>query len=121
MSNKKEIRRKFREDTFHRDGYCCKRCGFGPVIESPELVFDSHHILDRNSKDFNGTGGYVKENGITLCKYDESGLEENSCHMKAEKFHISGGAEWEEGMHPDDLYKLIGSSRGLAIKKSLNN
>jgi hypothetical protein len=50
--------------------------------------------------------------------YDENGSEEDSCHMKAEKFHISEGAEWEPGMHPEDLYKLIGSSKELAIKKS---
>lgn len=63
-------------------------------------------------------GGYVKENGITLCKYNEEGLEEGSCHMMAEKFHISDGQEWEEGMHPDDLYKMIGSSKEVAIKVS---
>ncbi|MEK6828573.1 MAG: hypothetical protein AABY15_00405 [Nanoarchaeota archaeon] len=115
MSNKKEIRRKFREDTFDRDGYCCKWCGNGSVLESPESFFDAHHITDRNEMP---NGGYVPENGITLCKFDENGLEEGSCHMKAEKFHISGGEEWEEGMHPDDLYKLIGSSKELAIEKS---
>lgn len=117
MSKKNQVRRKFREDVFDRDGYCCKWCGNGPVLEFPESVFDSHHITDRNEMP---NGGYVKENGITLCKYDESGLEENSCHMKAEKFHISEGKEWEPGMHPDDLYKVIGSSRELAIEKSNN-
>lgn len=120
MGKKNEIRRNFRESTFDRDGYKCRWCGNGPIHELPESVFDAHHILDRNSIEFNGTGGYVKENGITLCKYDENGSEENSCHMKAEKFHISEGVEWEEGMHPDDLYKLISSSRELAIEKSNN-
>jgi hypothetical protein len=38
--------------------------------------------------------------------------------MKAERFHISGGVEWESNMHPEDLYKLIGSSKELAIEKS---
>lgn len=115
MSKKKEIRKKFREDTFERDGYCCKLCSNGPVYEFPETVFDAHHIVDRHEMP---GGGYVKENGITLCKYDENGLEENSCHMKAEKFHITGGQEWTEGMHPDDLYKLIGSSKEKAIEAS---
>lgn len=26
--------------------------------------------------------------------------------------------QWEPNLHPDDLYKLIGSSKELAIKKS---
>ena len=39
--------------------------------------------------------------------------------MMAEKFHISGGSEWEKGMHPNDLYVIIGSSYDLAVKKSL--
>ena len=115
MSKKKEIRRNFRESVFDRDGYCCKRCGFGPVYESPELIFDAHHITDRHDM---LNGGYVPENGITLCKYDENGLEEGSCHMMAEQFHISEGQEWNPGMHPDDLYKSIGSSHEEAIKAS---
>ena len=55
-------------------------------------------------------GGYVKENGITLCK--------NVCHMRAEKFHMTNGIEWEADMHPDDLYKLIDSSKEDAIQIS---
>lgn len=51
-------------------------------------------------------GGYVASNGITVCK--------DECHMKVEQFHISGGAKWEEGLHPDDLYRMIGSSREQA-------
>jgi hypothetical protein len=38
--------------------------------------------------------------------------------MKAELFHISGGELWEPGMHPDDLYQLIGSSKELAMQSS---
>lgn len=69
---------------------------------------DAHHITDRNEMP---NGGYVLENGITLCKYE--------CHMMAELFHITDGEDWYNGMHPDDLYKLIGSSRDLAIEKCL--
>lgn len=118
MKKKKQIREIFRNQVFERDNYTCKICTrhYGKEVAVEHL--DSHHILDRNSIEFNGTGGYVPENGITLCKYDENGLEENSCHMKAERFHISEGEEWESGMHPDDLYKLIGSSKELAIEKS---
>jgi hypothetical protein len=68
---------------------------------------DAHHITDRNKMP---NGGYVKENGITVCE---------ECHLKAEKFHQTGGLEWEEGFHPNDLYKLIDSSFNLALQKSL--
>jgi hypothetical protein len=116
MSNKKQIRRKFRDDTFGRDNYCCKWCGNDfSTIDFPETVLDAHHITDRKEMP---NGGYVMENGITLCKMNDEGLEEDSCHMKAELFHISGGQKWTSGMHPDDLYKLIGSSKELAIEKS---
>jgi hypothetical protein len=114
MSKKKsEVRKAFRYDTFDRDEHCCKWCGAGPHYESANSLLDAHHITDRNEMP---GGGYVMENGITLCKVDKEGDEADSCHMKAELFHISGGEEWTEGMHPDDLYKLIGSSKELAIK-----
>jgi len=118
---KNQIRVKFKQEVFKRDNYTCKVCGKYYGKDKAEEFLDSHHILDRNSPEFNGTGGYVKENGITLCKYNFGATfatEKDSCHMKAEKFHISEGKEWEEGMHPDDLYKLIGSSKGEAIKAS---
>lgn len=115
-SKKKEIRKKFRDSVFKRDGYKCSWCGNGPFKSEPEKHLDAHHITDRNDMP---NGGYVPENGISLCKYGENDLEKDSCHMKAEKFHISGGEEWEEGMHPDDLYKLIDSSKELAIETKI--
>ena len=125
MSKKKEIRKKFKEDVFKRDKYTCKICLLKYAEDEAELHLDAHHITDRNEM-FNG--GYTKENGITLCKYEQLTpgrelmrvSEENSCHMKAEKFHITEGKEWELGMHPDDLYKLIGSSKEQAVKASEN-
>lgn len=117
MSKKKEIRRKFREAVFKRDGYCCRLCGNGPFEENPEEYLDAHHITDRSEMP---NGGYVKENGISLCKEapgvvtPEGELLDESCHMKAEKYHISGGEDWEEGAHPSDLYDMIGSSQELA-------
>jgi hypothetical protein len=54
-------------------------------------------------------GGYVKENGISLCP---------KCHLKAERFHMTNGKEWERGYHPIELYRLIGSSKELATEKS---
>ena len=106
MKTKKDIRTSFRNEVFKRDNYTCQLCG----IKSNPDWFDAHHITDRSEMP---NGGYVKENGITVCKDGN-----DSCHMKCEKYHISGGTEWEEGLHPDDLYKLIKSSKDLAIEKS---
>ena len=57
-------------------------------------------------------GGYVLENGISLCDRD------NGCHWKAEQFHLTDGEDWEDGFHPNDLYDLIGSSYEEAFDKS---
>ena len=100
---KKEIRRKFKESVFKRDGKCM-------VCGEPIGTFDmdAHHITDRNEMP---NGGYVLENGITVCA--------GGCHYKVEKFHITSGEEWVEGLHPNDLYDMINSSKDLAIEKSL--
>jgi hypothetical protein len=122
MSLKKDKRKNFKQEVFKRDKYTCKSCNMKYSQDEAERYLDAHHITDR-SEMFNG--GYVKENGITLCKYAQpnrmeltSVSEEGSCHMKAEKFHITEGEEWTPGMHPDDLYKIIGSSKEDAIKAS---
>ena len=100
---KKETRDKFRKDVFERDKFTCQVCD----VLRPEEELDAHHITDRSEMP---NGGYVKENGITVCKYE--------CHMRVEKFHISNGEDWEEGLHPDDLYIKIGSSIEEAISAS---
>jgi len=97
--NKKQVRENFRNSVFKRDGNKCKICG-----ESNSSL-DAHHITDRN---LFPNGGYTLYNGITLCQ--------KTCHLKAEKYHITNGVEWEFGFHPNDLYKLINSSYELAIK-----
>ena len=102
---KKEIRNKFRQDVYKRDKFTCRVCN----TKRDELDLDSHHIIDRNEMP---NGGYEKENGITVCKLD--------CHFKVEWFHITEGEEWNDGLHPDDLYKMVGSSKELAIEKSNN-
>lgn len=103
--SKKLIRKRFRNSVFSRDKYTCKVCG----VMRDEEELDAHHITDRNEMP---NGGYVASNGITVCK------DKDDCHMRVEKFHISGGEEWEEGLHPDDLYKLIGSSKDKAFRDS---
>lgn len=98
-AGKKAIREAFRTAVFKRDR---NRCVFCPRIDN----LDAHHITDRSLMP---AGGYVAENGITLCP---------DHHLMAERFHISGGTEWESDMHPDDLYRKIGSSHEKAIKAS---
>ena len=99
--SKKKIREDFRNSVFDRDGHKCKMCG------NPKAKLDAHHITDRSEMP---NGGYVKENGITLCDTD------TGCHMKAEQFHL--GNEVEAGFLPEDLYKKINSSYKLAYEKS---
>jgi 5-methylcytosine-specific restriction endonuclease McrA len=99
-ANKKLVRQKFRDACYKRDGHRCRICRVGGV----EL--DAHHITDRNEMP---NGGYVKENGISLCP---------PCHEKAEVYHSSGKTRHEPGYHPDDLYRAIGSSLEQAIESS---
>jgi predicted restriction endonuclease len=103
MSDKEQLqkwRRQFYETVLMRDGGRCVFCG-----STDEL--DAHHITDRHEMP---NGGYVKENGITLC---------DKHHAMAEKYHATGGKEWHQNMRPDDLYEVIGSSKALAIQKSM--
>lgn len=104
MNQKKQVRAKFKNDVFARDKYICQVCKKIGL----EVELDAHHITDRNEMP---NGGYVLSNGITVHK--------DVCHMKVERFHISGGKNWEDGLHPNDLYKLIGSSKEKAIDESL--
>ena len=100
---KREIREHFRSSVFKRDKNTCKVCNTKRKTED----LDAHHITDRSKMP---NGGYVLENGITVCKQD--------CHFKVEMFHIYEGEQWEPGLHPNDLYKMINSSYELAISKS---
>ena len=93
---KKQIRQKFRAAVFARDGFACRGCGFASAPKRAEDELDAHHITDRNEMP---NGGYVAENGISLCA---------DCHAKAEAFHC--GEPVPAGFLPEDLYALIGSS-----------
>jgi hypothetical protein len=101
--DKKTIREAFRLACFARDGYRCVVCG----CATKQL--DAHHILDRH--DLPG-GGYVPENGITLC----SGDDEDNCHWKAERWHATGTAY--PGYDPASLFARIGSSLEQALAAS---
>jgi 5-methylcytosine-specific restriction endonuclease McrA len=105
--NKKTVRAQFRRAVFLRDRYCCRMCGVCGVDrqEQPDvaIVLDAHHITDRNLMP---DGGYVPENGITLCA---------GCHVLAEQLWQTGVAA--PGFAPDDLYRKIGSSYAIALGK----
>lgn len=101
VNKKKKIRQTFRLSVFSRDNHSCRKCGV------KDVHLDAHHITDRNEMP---NGGYVMENGISLCE---------DCHIKAEVFHSSNGEHCEEGFHPDDLYKIIDSNEKIAFDKSI--
>ena len=105
MNKKKLVRHNFRTSVFNRDNFTCKMCGEHPEDTS---TLDAHHITDRNEMP---NGGYVLENGITLCP---------DCHIKAEIFHSSGKSY--EGYSPEDLYNVIGSTydKAYAASERLN-
>lgn len=100
LRHKSVVRHNFREAVFNRDGY---KCVFCDITED----LDAHHITDRHNLP---NGGYVPENGITLC---------SDHHEKAEMFHRTVGRSYVVGLHPHDLYALISSSYELATEKSL--
>lgn len=105
MLNKKEIREKFREVCLKRDKLSCAVCGIkAKSFEEAEKLFDVHHITNRKEI---VNGGYVLENGISLCEED---------HIKAEVYHSTGVSV--EGYSPDDLYKIINSNLEKAIEAS---
>lgn len=101
---KKLIRKYFRDACYKRDGFRCAMCSMKSSIDKAEEELDAHHITDRNLMP---NGGYVKENGISLCP---------ACHEKAEIYHSTGTAV--EGFAPDDLYKKINSSYEKAVEAS---
>ena len=103
----RQLRDAFVRQCFERDNHKCVMCGHNDFwIENVEHHLTVHHITDRHEMP---NGGYVIENGISLCE---------DCHWKAEEFHISKGKRHKEGFHPDDLYAKIGSSYEEALEAS---
>lgn len=97
---KKLIRKQFRDAVFQRDGFACVTCGLSSTPDRAEDELDAHHITDRNEMP---NGGYVAENGISLCEI---------CHLKAEAFHC--GEPVPPGFLPAELYSIIGASEEAA-------
>lgn len=102
---KKQIRSNFRSAVFARDGYRCVICGKKADKGNPEAVLDAHHIVPREEMP---NGGYVKENGISLCN--------DICHLKAEEY--LQGIALHEGFSPEKLYQKIGSNKERAVRAS---
>lgn len=107
----KSLRANFRKAVFERDNYTCQICGRNYKSEEAEEYLDAHHITNR--KNF-VNGGYVKENGISLCKHGE-----RSCHWKAETWNMFDFGI--EGLSPIDLYQKICSSLLIARERDLDN
>ena len=100
--SKKAVREAFRAAVFARDRNRCVVCGRTGTL-------NAHHIIDRHDLP---NGGYVAENGITLC----AGDDEDNCHWKAERWHATGVAV--PGFSPGELFARIGSSAELALQAS---
>lgn len=100
-AQKKLIRQQFREAIFKRDRNRC-------VICKTEEGVDIHHITDRNEMP---GGGYVRENGICLCR-EHLALAEQYLHCEGEI-----PAELEP-YSPHKLYLKIGSNYEKALKAS---
>jgi hypothetical protein len=96
----KRLREQFRTGVFQRDRSRCIFCATPAV--------DAHHITDRSEMP---NDGYAVENGASLCA---------RCHVLVEAFHMSGGMFWISGMHPNDLYRRIGSSFDAALAACRN-
>lgn len=85
---KKKIRNKFKSIVFTRDQWKCKLCS--------NWAIDAHHITDRSLMP---NGGYIKENGISLCE---------QCHLDVE-------SKKDDQETINKLYQLIGSSKEKAL------
>lgn len=121
MNNKKQVRKDFRNAVFSRDKYACRCCGvlgldrqggdewkkYHPKARKEDLVdLDSHHIIERTLIE---NGGYVKENGISVC---------TECHLKCEEYWVTGKAVL--GYSIEELFALIGSSEEMAHEVAKN-
>ncbi len=98
--SKKSVREIFRNEVFKRDKYKCVFCDITTNL-------DAHHITDRH---LIVNGGYVKENGITLCSEHHDLVEDWNRY----------GEVTDEKYHPNELYKMINSSKEKDFKYAFN-
>ena len=106
MSNaKKKTREQFRSAVFSRDRYACVMCGLKATKQTAEEILDAHHITNRNDMP---NGGYVLQNGISLCK--------DKCHLLAEE--DLENVMKHPGFSKEDLYRAIKSSYEQAVAPS---
>lgn len=101
MNKKQKIRETFRTESLKRDKNSCIIC------KAKNVELDVHHITNRNDIP---NGGYVKENGASLCE---------DCHIQAEDY-LNGNLKVDKKYHPDNLYLLINSNKELAFKMSVS-
>jgi hypothetical protein len=87
---------------FSRDKGRCKICG--------TCIDVGPHLITRAS--IMPNKGEVLENLITLCK---------DHHKDASYYWLSDCVDGVDGLLPDDLYKLIASSRKKAVKADLKS
>ena len=114
-TRKQKIRENFRKAVFERDEFRCVLCGFQSTRERAEHDLDAHHITPR---ELMPAGGYVVENGITLCAPERSGgRAADGCHLKAELAldhpvdATQGSTNWMYRYSASQLYAKICSSR----------
>ncbi len=111
IKSKKQIREDFRNGVFKRDKNTCQICGYVYERDQSDYIttihdkLDAHHITDRNNMPY---GGYVLENGITVCK--------DTCHRMVE---IHAKDNCVDGYCPSVLYEMIGSSWEEAVRASI--
>jgi hypothetical protein len=86
LERKLKARAHFRDAILVRDGKSCRVCGSTKKVEVHRI---NGHIL-------------VQGNALCLC---------HGCRVKAEYFAVHDGKKSVEGFHPDDLYKLLGTSK----------
>ena len=103
--DKKKIRENFRDSVFKRDKFRCVMCGLQATPQNVNDILDCHHITNRNKMP---NGGYVKENGISLCK--------DKCHLLAEE--VEQGLATHSGFEIHNLYSIVESSYDKAIYES---
>lgn len=116
-AGKREVRRRFREAVFKRDRNTCVVCG---LVSADGTEIDAHHVWPREKMP---NGGYVRENGVTLCDHAKTGTSATGCHARAERIlaaHLELGEDLPTEGDPDHevgphaLYQKIKSSRAQA-------